>query len=139
MKRILVCEDEDVIREFVVINLKRVGYDVYDVSCGEDALRAFEAAGGNFDIVLLDIMMPGMDGVEALHAIRGLEGDYYKELPIVALTANAVTGAREMFLSEGFQDFVMKPIEMNAMERCLRQWLPQEMICKEQEEGEKRS
>ena len=62
MKRILVCEDEDVIREFVVINLKRVGYEVYDVNCGEEALRVFDAANGNFDIVLLDIMMPGIDG-----------------------------------------------------------------------------
>ena len=60
MKRILVCEDEDVIREFVVINLKRVGYEVYDVNCGEEALRVFDAANGNFDIVLLDIMMPGI-------------------------------------------------------------------------------
>ena len=48
MKRILVCEDEDVIREFVVINLKRVGYEVYDVNCGEEALRVFDAANGNF-------------------------------------------------------------------------------------------
>ena len=59
MKRILVCEDEDVIRDFVVINLKRAGYDVCDVGCGEDALRVFEEEHGNFDIVLLDIMMPG--------------------------------------------------------------------------------
>ena len=64
MKRILVCEDEDVIREFVVINLKRVGYEVYDVNCGEEALRVFDAANGNFDIVLLDIMMPGIDGFQ---------------------------------------------------------------------------
>ena len=62
MKRILVCEDEDVIRDFVVINLKRAGYDVCDVGCGEDALRVFEEEHGNFDIVLLDIMMPGIDG-----------------------------------------------------------------------------
>ena len=62
MKRILVCEDEDVIRDFVVINLKRAGYDVCDVGCGEDALRVFEEEHGNFDIVLLDIMMPGTDG-----------------------------------------------------------------------------
>ena len=62
MKRILVCEDEDSIREFVVLNLKRSGYDVTDVSCGEDAIKAFDEAGGNFDAVLLDIMMPGIDG-----------------------------------------------------------------------------
>ena len=54
MKRILVCEDEDVIRDFVVINLKRAGYDVVDVNCGEAALKTFEQEHGNFDIVLLD-------------------------------------------------------------------------------------
>ena len=57
MKRILVCEDEDAIRDFVVINLKRAGYDVYDVNCGEEALRVFDEENGNFDIVLLDIIM----------------------------------------------------------------------------------
>ncbi|MCI8485084.1 MAG: response regulator [Lachnospiraceae bacterium] len=81
-----------------------------------------------YHLIFMDHMMPGMDGVETLHAIRELEGEYFKEVPIVALTANAVSGAREMFLSEGFQDFVTKPIEMNAMERTLRRWLPKELI-----------
>ena len=51
MKRILICEDEDTIREFVVINLKRAGYDVVDVNCGEAALKTFETERGNFDVV----------------------------------------------------------------------------------------
>ncbi len=58
MKRILVCEDEDVIRDFVVINLKRAGYDVVDVNCGEEAIKVFDSERGDFDIALLDIMMP---------------------------------------------------------------------------------
>ena len=61
MKRILICEDEDVIRDFVVINLKRAGYDVVDVNNGDDALKVFDGESGNFDIALLDIMMPGTD------------------------------------------------------------------------------
>ena len=60
MKRILVCEDEDAIRDFVVINLVRSGYDVVDVSCGEDAVKVYTEQNGNFDVALLDIMMPGM-------------------------------------------------------------------------------
>ena len=59
MKRILVCEDEDAIRDFVVINLVRSGYDVVDVSCGEDAVKVYTEQNGNFDVALLDIMMPG--------------------------------------------------------------------------------
>lgn len=66
MKRILVCEDEDTIRDFVVINLKRAGYEVHDVNCGEDALKLFVEEKGNFDIVLLDIMMPGIDRVYSM-------------------------------------------------------------------------
>ena len=63
MKRILVAEDEDVIRDFVVINLKRSGYEVVDMPTGDDALRVYDETGGDFDVVLLDIMMPGTDGI----------------------------------------------------------------------------
>ena len=70
MKRILVAEDEDVIRDFVVINLKRSGYDVVDMPTGDEALRIFDESQGNFDIVLLDIMMPGTDGLTICKEIR---------------------------------------------------------------------
>ena len=62
MKKILVCEDEDVIRDFVVINLKRAGYDVVEANCGEDALAKYDEHNGDFDVAILDIMMPGIDG-----------------------------------------------------------------------------
>lgn len=135
--RILVVDDNAMNLKVALGLLKPYRMTIMTAESGMQAIEMLKEQ--DYHIVFMDHMMPGMDGVEALHVIRGLEGDYYKELPIVALTANAVTGAREMFLSEGFQDFVTKPIEMNAMERCLRQWLPQEMICKEQEEGEKDS
>ena len=57
MKKILVAEDEDAIREFVVINLKRSGYEVYDVANGSDAVEAYDKASGDFDIALLDVMI----------------------------------------------------------------------------------
>ena len=58
MKRILVAEDEDAIREFVVINLQRAGYEVVEANCGEAALEKYEQENGNFDVAILDIMMP---------------------------------------------------------------------------------
>jgi len=61
MKRILVCEDESSIREFVVINLKRSGYEVLEAGTGEDALRLYDENNGDVDVALLDIMLPGMD------------------------------------------------------------------------------
>ena len=64
MKRILVAEDEKSIREFIVINLKRNGFEVLEAENGEEALRYYDEYGGNIDIALLDIMMPVVDGLE---------------------------------------------------------------------------
>ncbi len=80
-----------------------------------------------FDIVFMDHMMPDIDGVEATHMIREL-GGAYKDLTIIALTANAVNDAKEMFLREGMNDFVAKPIEMLDITAKLRKWLPPEKI-----------
>lgn len=86
-----------------------------------------------FDCVFLDHMMPEMDGVEVLHKIRKKPGSYYQSLPIIAFTANAIGGAREMFLSEGFDDFIAKPIELSVLERLLRRYIPEskQIIMKE--------
>ena len=70
MKKLLVCEDEDAIREFEVITLRRAGYEVVDACCGEDALKYFEAAPNDFSVVLLDVMMPEMDGFQLQAALR---------------------------------------------------------------------
>ena len=85
MKRILVCEDEDAIRDFVVINLVRSGYDVVDVSCGEDAVKVYTEQNGNFDVALLDIMMPGMDGFALCRWIR----EQSSEIGIIMLSAKS--------------------------------------------------
>ncbi|GHV56498.1 hypothetical protein FACS189460_1380 [Deltaproteobacteria bacterium] len=78
----------------------------------------------NYDLVFMDHMMPGMDGVEATRAIRDLSGEKYRSLPIVALTANAVSGMRERLLASGFSDFISKPIDVNRLEESLKRWLP---------------
>ena len=70
MKKILVCEDESAIRDFVVINLRRAGYDVVEADCGEAGLRKYEEHGGDFDVAILDIMMPGMDGLQVCKELR---------------------------------------------------------------------
>lgn len=80
-----------------------------------------------YDIIFMDHMMPEMDGVETTRVIRRLLGDN-GQVPIIALTANAVEGTAEMFISEGMNDFVTKPIEMRDMVSKLRKWLPQEKI-----------
>ena len=134
--KILVVDDNAMNLKVAIGLLKPYHMTIMTAESGPQAIEMVKSK--EYHIVFMDHMMPGMDGVEALHIIREFSEDYFKELPVVALTANAISGAREMFLSEGFQDFVTKPIEMKAMERTLRQWLPEELICKEQGEGENR-
>lgn len=80
-----------------------------------------------YDIIFMDHMMPEVDGVETTHIIRRLIPGY-SDVPIIALTANAVNGTREMFLREGMNDFVAKPIEFNNIVATIKKWLPKEKI-----------
>ena len=105
MKRILVCEDEDAIRDFVVINLVRSGYDVVDVSCGEDAVKVYTEQNGNFDVALLDIMMPGMDGFALCRWIR----EQSSEIGIIMLSAKSQEMDKVNCLMIGADDYVTKP------------------------------
>jgi CheY-like chemotaxis protein len=77
----------------------------------------------HYDLVFMDHMMPGMDGLETTRIIREL-GESFRDMPIVALSANAVTGAREAFLAAGMNDFLAKPIEAEQLNMMLLKWLP---------------
>jgi signal transduction histidine kinase/CheY-like chemotaxis protein len=81
-----------------------------------------------YDLVFMDHMMPGMDGIEAVRIIRGMDDPehYFSNLPFVALTANAVSGMKEMFLSRGFNDYLAKPIDIQKLHAILENWLPDE-------------
>ncbi|MDE5916795.1 MAG: response regulator transcription factor [Oscillospiraceae bacterium] len=111
MKRILVCEDEDAIRDFVVINLKRQGYEVWDVNCGEDALRIFVEEKGDFDIVLLDVMMPGIDGFTVCKKLR----EKSSTLGIIMLTAKAQEMDKVNGLMLGADDYITKPFSPSEL------------------------
>lgn len=82
-----------------------------------------------YDLILMDHMMPELDGVETTHIIRRFHKEY-DDVPILALTANAVGDARKMFLEEGMNDFIAKPIEVRVLMGKIRQWLPKEKITK---------
>jgi CheY-like chemotaxis protein/nitrogen-specific signal transduction histidine kinase len=92
-------------------------------------IEAIETVKVNsYDLVFMDHMMPEMDGIEATKLIRkmGKENPHYASLPIIALTANAISGTKEMFLSNGFNDFLSKPIDMVKLNTILTKWLPKE-------------
>lgn len=105
MKRILVVEDEDAIRDFEVINLKRMGYEVTDVADGDRAWEVFLAEGGNFDVVLLDIMMPGIDGLTLCKKIR----EKNAAIGIIMLSAKTQEMDKVSALMYGADDYVTKP------------------------------
>lgn len=93
----------------------------------------------DFDLIFLDHMMPEMDGVETLKRIRKIDNNSNRVLTIIAFTANAVSGAREMFLREGFDEFVSKPIEPLELERVLRKVLPKSSVVFVDENSKKNS
>lgn len=82
----------------------------------------------HFDLIFLDHMMPEMDGVETLHCIKELSSCPCKDTPIVVLTANAVSGAKEKYLAEGFDDFLSKPVVPDKLEKMIQRMLPEELL-----------
>jgi signal transduction histidine kinase/HPt (histidine-containing phosphotransfer) domain-containing protein/ActR/RegA family two-component response regulator len=89
---------------------------------GQEAVNL--ARRHEYDIIFMDHMMPGMDGIEATALIRGMEGERFKTVPVIALTANAMTGMREMFLEKGFSDYLSKPMELPKLDELLARWIP---------------
>ncbi|MCH5255044.1 MAG: response regulator [Lachnospiraceae bacterium] len=85
-----------------------------------------------FDIIFMDHMMPEMDGVETFHEIKKLEGSPNANTPIIALTANSITGVKEYFLEEGFADFLSKPIDSGKLERMIVAYLPEDLVHKKE-------
>ena len=90
---------------------------------GKEAIQKYR--DNDYDIVFMDHMMPEMDGVEAMKKIKAVAVDTHKEAVVVALTANAVSGAREMFINEGFDGFIAKPINIADFERVVQRVLPE--------------
>lgn len=82
-----------------------------------------------YDLIFMDHIMPDMDGIETTKNIRALDGSYYKALPIIALTADAMTESQKLFAEASMNGFVAKPIDMAQLTRVLLQWLPKELIC----------
>lgn len=112
MKRILVAEDEQTIREFIVINLERAGYETYEASSGDEALAIYEKEEGNFDMAVLDIMMPGkLDGLAVCRELRRQN----KSIGIILLTARTQEMDKVGGLMMGADDYVTKPFSPSEL------------------------
>lgn len=111
MKRILVAEDEEAIREFEVINLQRSGYEVVDTDSGEKALEMFDHYNGDFDLAVLDIMLPGIDGMKVCKELRKRSDT----IGIILLTAKTQEMDKISGLMLGADDYITKPFSPSEL------------------------
>ncbi len=120
---VLVAEDNIVNQQVAQALLKKLGVDAEVADNGVMALRALEAR--HYDLVLMDMQMPEMDGVEATKQIRSPESDVLDhDIPIIAMTANALKGDRETCIKAGMNDYLTKPVNPNTLAEILDKWLP---------------
>ena len=133
--KILVVDDNEMNIKVFLGLLKNHGMQIDAVMSGKECLSRIEQNA--YHIIFMDHLMPEMDGVETLRKIKELKTNQSKDAVIIVLTANAVSGAREMFLDEGFDDYITKPVNAVKLEQMILKYLPQEVLMKNDSEQEK--
>lgn len=123
---ILVTDDTESNLLVVTRLLKRTGIQIDTADSGASTLNMVKKK--KYDLIYLDHMMPEMDGIETLHAMESLEGNMNTETPVIVLTANAVAGSREMYIREGFTDYMTKPVSYRMLRESLLRYLPADKV-----------
>ena len=123
--RVLVVDDNVINRKVATAMLASYGFQIHEASSGKAAIELVKK--NVYDMIFMDHMMPEMDGVEATQIIREECKETAGQTIIIALTANAIRGAKEMYLENGFEDFLSKPFERIQMHDILDRWIPQEL------------
>lgn len=118
-KKILVVDDNKLNLKVASKLLSNYSVQVEEVSSGQECIDKIKA-GNRYDLILMDDMMPKMSGVETLKELVKLDNF---NMPVVALTANAIVGMREKYIKEGFNDYLAKPIEKNELSRVIKKFL----------------
>ncbi|MCR5347822.1 MAG: response regulator [Fretibacterium sp.] len=124
--KVLVVDDAEVNIIVFANLLKKTRIQIDTANSGPEMLQMVRMT--HYDAIFLDHRMPGMDGVEAFHAMKDLPNNLNAETPVIAFTANAVLGARQMYLDEGFTDYLSKPVDTFRLEQILLSYLPSEKI-----------
>ncbi len=125
---ILITDDTKMNITVTVNLLKRTGIKIDTAESGPEAINL--AGRKAYDVILMDQRMPEMDGTEALKVIRALENGLNSKTPVICLTADAISGARERYIAEGFTDYLTKPVDGASLERMLRKYLPKGKVLK---------
>lgn len=124
--RVLVVDDTPLNLTVFTSLLKKTQVQIDAVESGDEAIRY--ACAQKYDTIFLDHMMPGKDGIETLHELSETENNRNKETPVICLTANAISGMREKYLAEGFDDYLSKPIDSEKLEEMLMKYIPKDKI-----------
>ena len=123
---LLFVDDTEMNLEVIKGLLKKTGIKIDTALSGKETLKLITE--NTYDILFIDHRMPEMDGIETLHAMQSLEGNLCKDKPCIALTANAISGVRQMYLREGFTDYLSKPVAPEKLEELIRKYLPEDYI-----------
>lgn len=124
--RILMVDDNLVNRRVFCGLLKQINPSIDSIGSGRECLSCVRKE--RYDLIFLDHMMPEMDGIETFERMKKLDENLCKDTPVIMLTANAISGAKEQYLSMGFSDFLAKPISQDKLDEILERWLPEEKI-----------
>ena len=124
--RVLVVDDSPTNLDVAKGMLSKYKMQVDCVLNGQDAINRMRVGKPVYDVIFMDHMMPGLDGVETVRIIRNISTDYAVKIPIIALTANAIAGNEQMFLDEGFQAFLPKPVNILKLDNVVRHWVMKE-------------
>lgn len=123
---LLFVDDTEMNLEVIKGLLKKTGIKIDTALSGKETLNLVKE--NTYDILFIDHRMPGMDGIETLHAMKALPDNLCKDKPCIALTANALSGVKQMYLNEGFTDYLSKPVNPEKLEELIRKYLPEDYI-----------
>ena len=124
--KILSVDDNEINLLLLEALLKTTEANITSVGSGQEMLDCI--AKEHYDLIFLDHMMPGMDGIETLRRAREMEGDPLKGTPVIVLTANAIAGNREKYIGAGFAEYLSKPIDPPKLEEMMIKFLPPEKV-----------
>ena len=113
--------------------IKQTRIRVDTAMSGDECIKKCSAT--KYDVIFLDHMMPGKDGIETLHELKGMQDHPNADTPVICLTANAISGARESYIKEGFDDYLTKPIDTDKLEKMLFEFLPPDKIDSPEQNG----
>lgn len=127
--KILIVDDNLVNLKVASGLMKPYGVQIDTALSGIEAVQKLRRST-SYDIIFMDHMMPELDGIDTVKIIRSMDNEYFRQVPIIALTANAVGDAKQMFLDNGMDDFLSKPIELTKLNYMMKRWIPKEKIMK---------